>query len=101
VNATNTRSVERASSSRLHHADLLSGLGAVVLGVGIGLFVAKYHAAVALPILLTGLAVHGWGMFDKRRLERGALESIWWVDALYWLCWLLLIAVAGIAMMAL
>jgi hypothetical protein len=34
---------------------------------------------------------HGFGMWDKHRLESGATGGDdQWVTALYWVCWLLL-----------
>jgi hypothetical protein len=50
-------------------------------------------SAAAVPLVLVGVAVHGWAMYDKRRLERGVVERHWWIEALYWLCWVLLAAV--------
>ncbi len=47
-------------------------------------------------MLITGVFLHAWGMFDKHRLERGsAVHAPWWSTALYILCWtaLLLLAV--------
>ena len=40
-------------------------------------------------------------MYDKRRLERGEVPRTWWVEALYWLCWVLLAVVVGVTLVAL
>ncbi len=45
-------------------------------------------------IAVVGLSLHAFGMWDKHRLEaRGEAENPQWVVALYWMCWLLLVAV--------
>jgi hypothetical protein len=45
-------------------------------------------------IAVAGVAAHGFGMWDKHRLEAQAhVESSSWIVALYWVCWLLLAAV--------
>jgi hypothetical protein len=71
--------------TRLKLAELTCGIGALALGVGLG---AAGFIAVA------GVAAHGFGMWDKHRLEAQAhVESAPWIVALYWVCWLLLAAV--------
>jgi hypothetical protein len=84
--------------SRLKRAELTSGIGALVLGVGIGALGAGYLRSWAVPLLLLGVVVHGWGMFDKHRLEaRNSAPALWWETAVYWFCWLLLVgAVIGV-----
>jgi hypothetical protein len=81
------------STRRWRIADLTSGTGALVLGIG-GAFFASVFARTSGWILLTGAVAHGWGMVDKRRLERGAATQPRWATALYWVCW---IALAGLA----
>jgi hypothetical protein len=72
-------------------ADLTSGVGAVVLGIGIGSLFANAFNPVSAWIVLAGIGSHGWGMFDKHRLETGATAvSPWWTAALYWICWIAL-----------
>ena len=74
-------------------ADLLSSFGAGILGAGIGLLLAQLLAPYAIPILLLGLISHTVGMSQKHRLERqGERARIWWIEALYWFCWLALAA---------
>lgn len=73
---------------RFKRADLTSGMGALVLGIGLGALVPRAAGAYAVPILVVGILLHGWGMLDKHRLEsRQAIERAWWVEMLYWLCW--------------
>jgi hypothetical protein len=83
------------SLSRWRIADLTSGVGAVVLGIGIGSLFANAFNPASTWIVLAGVVAHGWGMFDKHRLETGA-EAVapWWTAALYWICWTALIVLA-------
>lgn len=78
-------------------ASLTSTTGALLLGLGLG---ALFPGALgsgdgATALVLVGLAMHGWGMLDLRRLDRGGRtgRAPWWADAPYWLCWLALAAV--------
>jgi len=80
--------------NRLKLAELTSGLGALVLGVGIGALFPNWFAPAAGVIAFAGLFLHAFGMWDKHRLERaGHGASPRWAVALYWVCWLLLVAV--------
>ena len=83
--------------TRLKIADLTSGVGALVLGVGVGALFPLWFAPAAGLITFAGLVTHALGMWDKHRLESAAhAESPPWVGALYWLCWLLLAAMLAI-----
>lgn len=74
--------------SRIKRAELLSSVGAGVLGAGIALLFSKALGPYATPILLVGLVSHAWGMFQKHKFESGEpAPRVWWADALYWLCW--------------
>ena len=85
----------RAEVSRRKYADLTTGVGAGVLGGGIALLLAQYLSAHAIPLLLVGTLLHGWGMFDRHRLDRQAgTDALRWAEALYWLCWVALLALA-------
>ena len=77
--------------TRLKIAELTSGAGAVVLGVGLGALFPQWFGPLAVVITVTGLSLHAFGMWDRHRLE-SAVEaaSPWWMAALYWTCWLLL-----------
>lgn len=79
--------------SRIKKAELLSSMGAGVLGGGITLLLAKFLTPYAIPILLIGLISHAAGMSRKHELE-GQSQSIrlGWAEALYWFCWLALVA---------
>ena len=79
--------------ARIKRAELLSSVGAGVLGAGIALLLANILARYAVPILLLGLFAHAGGMFQKHRIEQhGENARVWWAEALYWLCWLALAA---------
>jgi membrane-bound ClpP family serine protease len=75
---------------------LTSGVGALVLGVGLGAFFPQWFAPVAGVMALAGVVVHAFGMWDKHRLEGQAhAPSEPWVTVLYWICWLLLAGVVA------
>ena len=77
--------------THLKRAELLSSLGAGVLGAGVALLLANLLTPYAIPILLR-LISHAVGMFQKHGLEqKGEAIRVRWVEALYWLCWLALI----------
>jgi hypothetical protein len=83
--------------TRLKLAELTSGVGALVLGVGLGALFPHWLAPAAGFIALAGVVAHGFGMWDKHRLEApGQPENPSWVVALYWVCWLLLVAVLAV-----
>jgi hypothetical protein len=68
----------------------------LVLGVGLGALVPEWFASSALVILLVGVALHAFGMWDKHRIEASTQEkAVRWVAVAYWMCWLLL---AGLAL---
>lgn len=76
------------SHAQLKRAETTSSIGAGVLGAGLALLVADRLAAHAIPILLVGLLMHVWGMYDKHRLEgRSGAARLWWGELLYWGCW--------------
>jgi len=80
-------------SARIKKAELLSSLGAGVLGAGTALLLSKFLAPYAVPILLLGLISHATGMSKKHGLEQqGQNVRVWWAEALYWFCWLALAA---------
>ena len=77
--------------ARVKRAELLSSLGAGVLGAGLALLLPNQLAPYAIPILLLGLISHAVGMSQKHGLEqKGEVARVWWAEALYWLCWLAL-----------
>jgi hypothetical protein len=79
--------------SRTKFAELTSGVGALVLGIGIGALFATALRSTAVALTLTGLALHSFGMWDKRRLEAQAVSAApAWVRVTYWICWMMLAA---------
>ena len=80
-------------TARVKRAELLSSLGAGVLGAGLALLLPNLLAPYAIPILLLGLISHAVGMSQKHGLEQqDEVVRVWWADALYWFCWLALVA---------
>ena len=77
-------------------AELLSGVGAGVLGAGLALLFHEYLVTLALPFLLIGGAVHALAMYEKHSLD-AAEETVapGWIVWAYWTCWLLLVALAA------
>lgn len=81
---------------RVKRAELLSSLGAGVLGAGLALLLPNLLAPYAIPILLLGLVSHAVGMSQKHGLEQqGEVVRVLWAEAVYWLCWLALVALLG------
>ena len=80
--------------NHLKLAELTSGVGALVLGVGLGALFPQWFGPFAGIITVVGLSLHAFGMWDKHRLEAlSEGEHSPWVVALYWVCWLLLVGV--------
>jgi hypothetical protein len=88
MNTTEHAGQEHAG--QMKRAELLSSLGAGVLGAGIALLLANLLANYAIPILLLGIVAHMVGMSQKHALEQQGNTSVWWVEGLYWFCWLAL-----------
>jgi len=83
----------RGAPSQIKFAELTSGVGALALGVGIGALFANVLHSMAVPITLTGLALHSVGMWDKHRLEAQAVAAAPpWARPAYWICWTMLAA---------
>jgi hypothetical protein len=89
-------------SGRVKAAELLAGVGAVVLGMGLGLLFREFLGSFTLPIMVVGGLAHAWGMFAKHRLEQSKPAiRVWWTEAAYWVCWAALIClVIYVAVMA-
>jgi hypothetical protein len=97
----------RSLEGRVHHktqrerfAELTSSLGAGILGVGLGVLLARYLKTTWIPLVILGGGMHAFGMWDMRRMERvgGLSPRPLWSLLLYWVCW---IALAGMAMFVL
>lgn len=85
------RHIEKQQIEKMKSAELLSTLGAGVLGAGIALLIPNLLASYAIPILLIGLAMHSVGMVQMRAHEKQSNSPrVWWMEALYWFCWLAL-----------
>jgi uncharacterized membrane protein YqjE len=83
--------------NRMKLAELTSGVGALVLGIGIGSLFPEWFGGVAGVITVVGLVLHAFGMWDKHRLEGSmATTNPAWVVALYWTCWALLAALVAV-----
>jgi hypothetical protein len=79
--------------NRQRLADLTSGVGALVLGIGLGALFGRWLQAAAPAITAVGFFLHAFGMWDKHRLESAqTTERSTVVIVLYWFCWLLLAA---------
>ena len=73
---------------RLKRAELASGVGASVLGMGLGILMSEKLRPFIIPVLAIGTLLHGWGMFTKHDLEKGSnTPDVWWSVILYWVCW--------------
>lgn len=82
-------SMDRAARARTRRAELAGGLGAGVLGAGLGLLLPLSARTLAIPIALIGLVSHGWGMYQKHRLEATPDDPpIWWAELTFWVCWI-------------
>ena len=81
--------------SRVKSAELMSVLGAGLLGAGLALYWRERLGSFAVPILAVGLVAHALGMYLKHRWERATDPLPTWVIVLYWVCWALL---AGLAL---
>jgi hypothetical protein len=80
--------------TRVKLAELTSGIGAVVLGIGLGALLARWVGVASGAVTVVGVLLHGFGMWDKHRLEAGTpTAGDRTVVALYWVCWLLLAGV--------
>ena len=82
--------------NRLKLADLTSGAGALVLGVGLGALFPLWFGPAAGAITVVGVSLHAFGMWDKHRLEAmNQAENPPGIVALYWVCWPLLAGVVA------
>lgn len=85
--------IDTGHSTQIKQAELLSSVGAGVLGGGIALLFADVLRSYTGAILIAGLLAHAWGMFQKHQLEhQSTVARVGWVEGLYWLCWLILAA---------
>lgn len=77
--------------SAIRRAELLSTVGAGVLGAGVSLLLEPWVGATGLQLLVVGIVLHSFGMYQRRRLEdQGHPVRPSWENVLYWGCWILL-----------
>jgi hypothetical protein len=85
---------ERLRAS-LKRQELLSALGVLALGLGVGALLSSYLRSAAPALAVIGAGAHAWSMYRRRHLEQSSsMRSVWWMEALYWGCWLLLALLA-------
>lgn len=80
--------------SRLKTAELTSASGVLAIGVGLGALLASTVSPRAGLLIVAGIAIHGFGMWDKHRLERGQPAESGFIALLYWACWSVLASLA-------
>lgn len=73
-----------------------------MLGVGIGAIMSQRIAgAGTAAVAVVGAMLHAFGMWDKHRIDSRVVSvKLWWVTALYWICWLLLAIGAVVLVMS-
>lgn len=86
--------IEMKLVDRLHAAEITSSVGALVLGIGVGAYIAGSLGNLAAGVFFVGLALHALGMWDKHHIEaKLAAPEPLWAKALFWLCWMMLVGV--------
>ena len=75
---------------RVKWAELLSSIGAGILGAGIALLAPQLLAPYGAWLLAAGVVAHGAGMAIKHRLERNVRPVAAWEKWLFWGCWAML-----------
>ena len=82
---------ESAQESKLKTAELTSALGAGIIGLGLGVYLANYFEPYAIWTIVIGIALHGLAMYKKAEMKPAKLK---WAKWLYWLCWAIIIGLA-------
>ena len=77
--------------SRAKVAELMSGVGALVLGVGIGSYLPLFGRSAAVVVIVLGAVLHTVGMWEVHRIEAGSRLPRW-TTGVYVVCWVLLAA---------
>ena len=78
--------------------ELLGTLGVLLLGIGLGAWFSSALNAFIFPMLIIGGICHAVAMLATHRVETmTGIPQPRWVQMLYWLCWLLLIVMAALA----
>src|ERR1051325_6334296 len=85
------------SEGAVRQADVTSGIGAGVLGVGLGVLIGDELRPIAAILLLIGALLHGWAVWRKHHLQRTHPTDLpHWSVVLYWICWLAFPALAAL-----
>ena len=80
----------------------LSGIGAALAGVGVGVWLSERLQPLMWLILAVGVAVHLIGMVGTHRLQNESGYAPSGLDqAAYWTCWLMIAALAVYGTLAL
>jgi len=90
------------SKARIKRAELLAAAGIFLLGLGVGAWYADALTGYVVLLLILGGACHALGMYAKHRLETAhGVRLPAWYRALYWVCWVLLAALAIVVLLRL
>jgi len=76
---------------------LASGLGAGILGAGVGVYLAQYLGSYAGPLITIGLAVQIWGVLESLNLDAN-VPRIWSAEVLYWVFWVVLVVIGALVL---
>jgi hypothetical protein len=83
-------------AARQKQIDLAASAGAGILGAGVSVLLDTWLHGAAVPLVVIGAALHGWGMLARHQAERRAGAALpHWSLALYWSCWIALLALGG------
>jgi hypothetical protein len=73
--------------------NLLSITGAAVAGFGLGALLHSFVGGAAVITALIGLLAHGIGMWGRTMVGHQTTST--WQPLLYWLCWIVSLAVSA------
>jgi hypothetical protein len=77
------RGLRRPAQACCGFGDEISALGVLALGIGVGALFSGRLRPIAPELVIAGIAVHGWGMLRRHRLEGDAFgKRLWWIEAL-------------------
>ncbi len=80
-----------------HHltSQTASAIGAGAIGIGIGSILPRMPFGWPIAFLVLGIAIHGIGMVRTHRADaKAGLTPPLWFQAITWLCWVVLAALA-------
>jgi hypothetical protein len=81
---------------KIELAQSASGIGAFVLGIGVGLLLLSTIVAAKYLLVAVGIALHGWGMMSLSRIKNEDGTPMFYTNhtlrLLMWVCALALIA---------